>query len=78
MLKGPNGPVEDDRGMLHLATDFYKNLLGYEECLNVKLDDNFLSEQDKLSIEENISSKLTLLKRKLRRLFFTPMLKRKL
>lgn len=54
VLEGPEGPVTETKGMLALAGEYYKTLFGYEEKLEVRLDDNFWSKEDKVTHEENV------------------------
>ena len=39
--------------MMDIALNFYKDLFAREERVNINLDDNFLSESEKVSNEEN-------------------------
>jgi hypothetical protein len=41
--------------MLELAVDFYKNLFGEEEKMDIYLGENFWGEEEKVLDEENIS-----------------------
>lgn len=45
--------IEDIKGMLEHAVSFYSNLFKKEERFDVKLDDNFWSEEEKVTREEN-------------------------
>jgi DNA-binding Xre family transcriptional regulator len=54
-LMGPNGLVDDQAGMIRIATDFYKNLFAKEMDEDVKLDLNFWDEEDLVTQEENNS-----------------------
>ena len=54
VLEGPDGPLTETNEMLDLASDFYKNLFGYEESLDVSLDETFWSEEDKVTQAENL------------------------
>ena len=53
VLEGPLGPVTETKDLLSLATDYYTRLFGYEEKLDVKLGDNFWSEEEMISLLEN-------------------------
>ena len=53
MLEGPLGPVIETKDLLSLATYYYTRLFGYEEKLDVKLGDNFWSEEEMISMLEN-------------------------
>jgi len=50
---GPSGVVYDQKGMMQIAVDFYKNLFAKETDSNVKLGDNFWDKEDKVNSEEN-------------------------
>jgi len=52
-LQGPDGMVSENKGMLGLAIDFYKMLFGYEEKIDIHLDENFWEENDYITAEEN-------------------------
>jgi hypothetical protein len=54
VLDGPDGPITDSKDMLKVATDYYKDLLKYEIRPDIRLHDTFFSENDKVSLEENI------------------------
>jgi uncharacterized glyoxalase superfamily protein PhnB len=43
----------DNEGMLKHAARFYKTLFGNEQRENIRLDDNFWEESDKVTAEEN-------------------------
>ena len=51
--KGPNGEINTNMEMLQLAADFYKNLFGFEEKLDVHLSDQFWDMEDRITQEEN-------------------------
>ena len=42
MLIGPEGPIEDTKGITKIGVDYYTQLFGREETLDITLDDNFL------------------------------------
>ena len=52
-LQGPDGMVTENKEMLGLAVDFYKKLFGYEEKIDIHLDENFWEESDYITAEEN-------------------------
>ena len=52
-LKGSNGETNNNKEMLQLAVDFYKNLFGFEEKLDIHLSDHFWDIGEKLTQEEN-------------------------
>jgi hypothetical protein len=37
MLEGPDGPVEDTKGMINIAVEYYKALFGFEEKIGIDL-----------------------------------------
>jgi hypothetical protein len=41
VLEVPNGLVEDQKGMMDIAVDFYRNLFAKEDWINIKLADDF-------------------------------------
>jgi hypothetical protein len=53
MLEGPDGPVEDTKGMISLAVSYYKNLYGFEEKLDISLVDDFWHDSEKVSKAQN-------------------------
>ena len=53
ILEGPDGPVYSTKDMLDVATDFYKNLFGYEPRPNIHRDDQFWSEEELVTEAEN-------------------------
>lgn len=50
---GPSGLVYDQKGMMQIAVDFYKNLFAKEIDSGVILGDNFWNNEDKVTSEEN-------------------------
>jgi hypothetical protein len=52
-LESPNGLVFDQKGMMGIAVDFYKNLFAKEPEVPVKLGLSFWDEKDKVFAEEN-------------------------
>lgn len=52
-LEGPNGVIKDDQGMLKVVVGFYKDLFKKENRGNISLGENFWSEIDKITQEEN-------------------------
>jgi len=52
-LQGPDGMVTENKEMLGLAVDFYKKIFGYEEKIDIHLDENFWEESDYITAEEN-------------------------
>ena len=53
VLEGPNGLVEDQKGMLDIAVDFYKKLFAREERGSVRLANDFWQPEDLITSEEN-------------------------
>ena len=52
-LEGSDVMVEENGAMLKLAVDFYKKLFGFEPRLGVKLRDDFLKSEEKVTSSEN-------------------------
>jgi hypothetical protein len=52
-LEGDNGPVEDTKGMLALAVDYYKSLFGFDGKLDISLADDFWNETEKVTDAQN-------------------------
>ncbi|KAK1646516.1 hypothetical protein QYE76_064321 [Lolium multiflorum] len=52
-LKGEDGMVEDNKGMLKIAVDYYKNLFCKETCLDIDLVDDFWDPEDLVSQKHN-------------------------
>jgi hypothetical protein len=52
-LEGNNGPMEDTKGMLALAVDYYKSLFGFDEKLDISLADDFWNETEKVTDAQN-------------------------
>jgi hypothetical protein len=52
-LEGLDGVVEDSKGMLKIAVDYYKSLFGFEEKLDMNLANDFWSEEDLVSGDQN-------------------------
>jgi uncharacterized glyoxalase superfamily protein PhnB len=53
MLEGPDGLVEDTKGMISLAVSYYKKLFGFEEKLDISLVDDFWHDSEKVSEAQN-------------------------
>ena len=53
MLKGPDGPVEDTKSIRNIVVDYYRQLFGREETLDITLDDDFWDPSEKVSNEYN-------------------------
>jgi hypothetical protein len=54
VLQGSDGPVTDQKGMLKIATEFYKELFKREERPDIRLLDDFFSLEEKVTPQENI------------------------
>lgn len=52
-LQGPDGLVYGKKDMLNLAADFYKNLFGHEEILDIHLGEGFWEEGQLVTDDEN-------------------------
>ena len=52
-LDGPRGLVTDTKGMLDVASNFYKNLFRSEERSGVHLNPSFFSDGEKVNTSEN-------------------------
>ncbi|CAD6339566.1 unnamed protein product [Miscanthus lutarioriparius] len=53
VLEESNGLVEDQKGMMEIAIDFYRNLFAKEDRINVKLADDFCKPEELVTSEEN-------------------------
>jgi hypothetical protein len=53
-LEGPDGVVEDNKGMLNIAVDYYKALFSAEDRLDINLADDFWDENDMVTEEQNL------------------------
>jgi hypothetical protein len=53
-LEGPDGVVEDNKGMLKITVDYYKALFSAEDRLDINLADDFWDENDLVSEEQNL------------------------
>ena len=51
MLETPSGPVEDTKGILQIAVDYYKKLFGYVPTIDIDLKDDFWNQDSMLSPE---------------------------
>jgi hypothetical protein len=52
-LEGSDGPMEDTKGMLALAVDYYKSLFGFDEKLDISLADDFWHKSEKVTDAQN-------------------------
>lgn len=52
-LQGTSGPTSDTQEMLDIAANFYKNLLSKEDNSSFSMSDDFFSDQDKFTTDEN-------------------------
>jgi hypothetical protein len=53
VLEGPNGLVEDQKGMMDIAVDFYKKLFAKESRMNIRIAADFWKDEDMVTEEEN-------------------------
>lgn len=53
VLEGSNGLVEDQKGMMDIALNFYKHLFRREDRPPVSLDHDFWTREDLVSNSEN-------------------------
>jgi hypothetical protein len=53
-LEGPDGIVEDNKGMLNIAVEYYKALFCAEDRLDINLADDFWDENDIVTNEQNL------------------------
>jgi hypothetical protein len=53
VLEGSEGPVTDQKGMLKIATDFYKELFKKEERPDIRLMDDLFSYEEKVTSQED-------------------------
>lgn len=74
-LESPTGLVYDQKGMLRIAVEFYKNLFSKELDSGARLEDNFWEEEDKVTREENLVLTSLSLNLKLERQFLVAVLK---
>jgi hypothetical protein len=54
VLEGSEGHVTDQKGMLKIATYFYKELFKKEERHDIRLMDDFFSSEEKVTLQENV------------------------
>lgn len=52
-LERPDDLVHDTLSMLQIAVEFYKQLFGREEKLDINLDENFWEPENLVTEEEN-------------------------
>jgi hypothetical protein len=53
VLDGPDGPVTETKDMLGIAMDYYKNLFGFEDRPDIRLKQDFFSDDEKVKVDEN-------------------------
>ena len=53
MLNGPDGPVENTSDIIKIVVDYYKQLFGREDTLDISLDKEFWDPSEKVSDEHN-------------------------
>jgi hypothetical protein len=54
VLEGSDGPVTDQKGMLKIVTEFYKELFKKEERSDIRLMNDFFSPEEKVTLQENL------------------------
>lgn len=54
-LEGPNGTTTDVKGMLEIATDFYKDLFKNEDRKGFRINDDFYPDEERVNDLENQS-----------------------
>jgi hypothetical protein len=52
-LEGPDGMVEDNKGMMKIVVDYYKSLFGFEEKLDINLANDFWNVEDLVTEDQN-------------------------
>jgi hypothetical protein len=52
VLDGPNGPVYENKEMLKVAVDYYKNLSSFDPRPEIRLKPDFFSEEEKVDVVE--------------------------
>jgi hypothetical protein len=55
ILDGPDGPVVEQRAMMEVAVNFYKELFKKEDRPNIHLVADFWSDSDRVTDEENVA-----------------------
>jgi hypothetical protein len=53
VLDGPHGPVHENKEMLKIAVDYYKDLFCLEPRPEIRLKPDFFSDEEKVSIAKN-------------------------
>ena len=53
MLEGPSGMVQDTDGIIKIVVDYYKNLFGFEQKINVDLAPYFWEAGDRVTDAQN-------------------------
>jgi hypothetical protein len=74
VLDVPDGHVTESKDMLKVAIDYYKDLFKFEDRQDIRLKDDFFSEEEKLTDEENAMLGSAFTKKKLGRLSLVHML----
>jgi hypothetical protein len=54
VLDGPEGHITDNKEMLKVANDYYKDLFKFQNRRDIRLQDNFFLDDEKVLVEENI------------------------
>jgi hypothetical protein len=74
VLDGPEGPVNVTKDVLKVASNFYKDLLGWEAKADIHKSDDFFSPSEKITISENESLEKIFRNNEIRRRSLDPML----
>jgi hypothetical protein len=69
-IEGPAGVVENTEEIIKVTTDYYKGLFTYEPRPELKIADDFLKEEDKMTAEENEALELEFTEGEVRKAIF--------
>jgi hypothetical protein len=72
MLEGPDGPVTEQKDMLKIATNYYKDLFSKEDRPNIRLREYFFSHEEQVSPQENIELEKNFTENEVREAVFGP------
>ena len=75
MLETPSGPVEDTKGIIQIAVEYYKKLFGYVPTIDIDLKDDFWDQDSMLSPEHFNLLEKPFSKEELRLLYLALMMK---
>jgi hypothetical protein len=51
-MEGPERVVHNTEDIRKIATNYYKNLFKFEDRPDIRINDDFFEEEDKVSLEE--------------------------